>query len=134
MGVSSRPIITSLRCLDDGARVVAPLQAELVDGIAGNNCGEGLVADAEAHLGEEAFTSDFFDNAAEAVAATERDQDAPRAWGTMAAVRWSAAASEKPAHFFLGDAVMATLGANGADRSLVDPPLQCGIGDAETVG
>ena len=67
---SSRPII-HLGRLDDGRRLVAPPQPQLVDRVPRDDRRELLVADLEPDLCEQPFTPHFLDDAAQPVPAAE---------------------------------------------------------------
>ena len=59
--------------LDDGHGGVAALEPQLVDGIARDDVGQRLLADSQPHLRQQSFRAHFLDNAAQLIAATERD-------------------------------------------------------------
>ena len=64
--------------LDDRDGFVAAAQLQLLDGVAGDHGREPLVADAQAHLPEQAVAPDFLHEPAQPVAAAERHDQAGR--------------------------------------------------------
>ena len=115
---------------DDRDSRIAPFELQLANGIASNDRGQDLVANAQSNLCKQSVRADFVDNAAELIAAAEGHQYAVSG-GLSPPFRWFAAGSEQAIDFIRGHAVMAALGANRADRALMDPPLHRGIGDAK---
>ena len=117
--------------LDDGERLVAPPELELVHAVAGDDRGQGLIADAEPDLREQPLDAHLLDDAAKLVAAAERDDRALRAPGPG---QRPARGGEQAIDLGVGHAVVPAGGAARPHRSLVDPLFDRGVADAEALG
>ena len=61
------------RRLDDGEGVVAATELELANGVAGDDGGQQLIADAQANLSQQTVDSDFFDEPTQLIPSAQRD-------------------------------------------------------------
>jgi hypothetical protein len=129
--VDARPADHHLRRLDDRQRFIPPRQFQLVDGIAGDDRGEALISDTEAHLREEAVDADFVDDAAELSAPAQRDD---RASGPARLRQRPPGPGEEAVDLAGRNAVMSTGCRPGADGALVDPLLERRVAHSQPVG
>jgi hypothetical protein len=115
---------------DDSDGVVPAPQFQFLDRIARDDGGQGLIADPEAHLSEQAFASHFLDEPSKPIATAQRDNQAWRDRSRPRSARQLVGCHE-PIEFDFGDAMMATLGARRSHAALVDPLLQRGVSDSQ---
>jgi hypothetical protein len=111
---------------DQGGDGFAFFQAEFAGGVGGDDGGDDLAADGEAHLGEEAFDFEIDDTADELIAAADGAHHlALRSFGAPGFV-------EERVEFRFGNAVVTAGGFDGFQLAAIDPLLDGGIGDTET--
>ena len=110
---------------DEGGDGFAFLQSHFSRGVGGDDGGDGLTADGEADLGEEAFDFEVDDAAYELVASADGAHHL--AFGGVGALGFE----EEGVEFGFGDAVMAAGGFDGFELAAVDPLFDGGVGDAE---
>ena len=86
--------------LDHRERRLPSLELQFVDGVPRDDGGEPLVADPEAHLGQQTFHPDFFDDPAQLVASADGDHHPRRPSGLARDRRRKAALlREQAVHF-----------------------------------
>ena len=119
------------RRLDNRHGIVPAPQPERADRVRGDHRREGLIADAQPHLSEEAVDPHFVHESVKAVARTEAMERDVAVSKRDAALPLRLLAREQPVDLRLSDAVMPPLRSGGADVAAAHPPLQGGVGDAE---
>ena len=95
---------------------------------------QALIADAQADLPEQAVGPHLLHEAAQPIAAAQRDNQAGSGGRSGARGIGRCLARDEPVHFRVRDAVMAAGGVRRADPSLVDPLLQRRVADSEPAG
>jgi hypothetical protein len=106
-----------LRRFDYRERVVAPPEFQRAHGVGGDHGGQGLVTDAEAHLGKQAVDPHFIDEPMEPVARAEADECFVGVNGRRHTTAVGLLTGEQPIHLGVGNPVMAALSVEYATPS-----------------